>query len=225
MSRPISSDPAQPHRIANPAGFHSLTSSRVDAFSDGVFAIAVTLLILNVQLPKPEAGGLGRELLRLWPEYATYAASFLTIGIMWLNHHALFSRVERVDRPLVMLNLLLLMVVAFIPFPTQVLGTHLGGSEASTAALFYSLSSVGTAVGFSAVYLYVARHPSLLDPRFRHADFMKAMPWFSIGFAVYLAGIAVSFINPPLVVAMMAVTAVYYAWDRLPGPSDPEPTA
>ena len=95
---------------------HGLTPGRVEAFSDGIFAIAATLLILNVQLPHESgSGGLSRQLLDLWPSYVAYGASFITIGVMWLNHHALFARVARVDRTLVAFNLFMLGLIAFLP--------------------------------------------------------------------------------------------------------------
>ena len=96
-----------------------MNKSRVETFSDGVFAIAITLLILIIQPPRSGAH-LGHELLRLWPSYLAYAISFLTIGIMWVNHHTIFRHIERVDRTFLLLNLMLLMLVAFVPFPTRI---------------------------------------------------------------------------------------------------------
>ena len=104
----------------------------MEAFSDGIFAIAATLLILNVQVPHASAGQLTHQLLELWPSYIAYATSFVTIGVMWLNHHAIFSRVARVDRPLVVFNLFMLGVISFLPFPTQVLGGHIGTAQDAT---------------------------------------------------------------------------------------------
>ena len=202
------------------SAFH-LTSGRLEAFSDGVFAIAVTLLILNVQVPATTApGALPAALFRLWPSYATYAASFLTIGIMWLNHHGLFSRLARVDRALAMLNLVLLMVVAFVPFPTAVLGEHiLVPADAAPAAVFYSITMLLVAFGFTGVFVYVARHTELRAHGYAAADFMSAGPWFLLGTAAYAACIPLSFYSPPLVVLVVAAVAVYYVFDRLPGPS------
>ena len=189
----------------------------MEAFSDGVFAIAVTLLVLNIHV-RPGSGPLWEEILRLWPAYAAYVASFLTIGIMWLNHHALFSRVAAVDRPLVLLNLLLLMVVAFVPFPTEVLGDHiLAGPDAQTASLLYAGVAVLIAITFSAVYTYIAAHPGLLASGFASEDFFRVMPWYSAGLASYLVCIPLSFVSPIGVVLIVALTASYYAFDRLPG--------
>ncbi|WP_052372699.1 TMEM175 family protein [Amycolatopsis taiwanensis] len=119
-------------------------SGRVEAFSDGVFAIAITLLILEIKVPSAdEHGGLWRALGAQWPSYAAYVVSFLIIGIMWVNHHQLFSYVARVDRTLMFLNLLLLMVVAAVPFPTAMLAEYLREDGAShVAAAVYSLVMV-----------------------------------------------------------------------------------
>jgi TMEM175 potassium channel family protein len=92
-------------------------TQRLETFADGVFAIAATLLILDV---RPEgSGGLGDQLLHAWPQYAAYAISFVTIGIIWANHHEMFGEIERVNRPFLLLNVFFLMMVAFIPFPTK----------------------------------------------------------------------------------------------------------
>lgn len=197
---------------------YGLTSNRVEAFSDGVFAIAATLLILDVRVPASPPGGLWSGLVSIWPQYAAYAASFLVIGIMWLNHHALFSRLARVDRPLVILNLFLLMVIAFVPFPTQVLGSHINQGDARAAALFYALTAILIAIGFSAIYTYATLTPGLLSSRFSPEDMMRATPWFTIGLASYLVCIPVAFISPTAVVVLVGATALYYAFDRLPGP-------
>ncbi len=210
---------AEPGHTQRRSAF-GLTAARVEAFSDGVFAIAATLLILNVQTPKGNPDGqLGPALLRLWPEYAAYVASFATIGIMWLNHHALFSRVVRVDRSMIMLNLALLMTIAFLPFPTSVFGEHIrSGQDARAAALFYSVTALLIAIGFSGVYLYVATHPAVLRPGFVPEDFFRAVPGYTVGVVGYLACVVLSFVSPIAVVVVLAAIAVYYAFDRLPGP-------
>src|SRR2546423_5191916 len=101
----------------------AMSTARVEAFSDGVFAIAITLLVLGLR-PLGAGRGLARDLAQQWPSYAAYVVSFGTIGIIWMNHSTLFGHLRRLDRPLVVANLLLLMVVAFIPFPTEFLASH-----------------------------------------------------------------------------------------------------
>ena len=98
--------------------------ARLEAFSDGVFAIAITLLVLTITTPN-DYHHLGSELADRWPSYAAYVVSFAVIGIMWLNHHTIFGHFARVDRNLVYLNLLLLATVVFIPYPTGIFGQAL----------------------------------------------------------------------------------------------------
>src|SRR5256885_13956911 len=120
-----------------------MSKGRVEAFSDGVFAVAATLLIFNVQLDKTAPGGLLAALLAEWPKYAAYGAGFLTIGVMWLNRHGLFERIFHLDRTLVFLNLLLLMAIGFIPFSTAEIGANiLVPREANTAASIYALDGL-----------------------------------------------------------------------------------
>src|SRR5919204_3739632 len=134
-------------------------SGRVEAFSDGVFAIAITLLILEIKVPKTAEGdGLWQALGAQWPSYAAYVVSFLVIGIMWINHHQLFSYVAHVDRTLMFLNLLVLMVVAAVPWPTAVLAEYLREEDAShVAAAVYSLVMVVMAFTFQGLWWHLPR--------------------------------------------------------------------
>src|SRR5229473_5124304 len=127
----------------------AMSKGRVEAFSDGVFAVAATLLIFNIQIDKAAPGGLLDALLAAWPKYAAYVASFLTIGVMWMNHHGLFERISRIDRALQFINLLLLMAIVFLPFSTAELGANIGvPSDANTAAGLYALNALMIAFGF-----------------------------------------------------------------------------
>ena len=116
-------------------------STRLETFSDGVFAIAVTLLIFQVKVPDRDdvsaAGGLWRALGTRWPSYLGYVISFLTLGIMWVNHHAIFQYVRRVDRRFLLVNILFLMGIAFLPFPTAVLAEYLPEQEQRVAATMF----------------------------------------------------------------------------------------
>jgi uncharacterized membrane protein len=148
-----------------------VNTGRLETFADGVFAIAATLLILNVDAP---CGGcdLRAELLHAWPSYVAYAASFLTIGIIWVNHHTVMAQIGRADRTFLMLTVVFLMVVAFIPFPTRLVAQHISETEhhnAQAATVLYGITLTLTAVMFNAVWFSAARGGRLLrddaDPR------------------------------------------------------------
>src|SRR5437870_8261275 len=114
-----------------------METNRLEAFSDGVFAIAITLLILEIKVPP--AANLGNGLLQLWPSYLAYAISFVVIGAIWINHHVMFDWIDRVDHKVLLLNTLHLMFIAFLPFPTAVLAEALhSGASQSIATAFYS---------------------------------------------------------------------------------------
>jgi uncharacterized membrane protein len=194
-----------------------MSKGRVEAFSDGVFAVAATLLIFNVQIDKTAPGGLLAALLAAWPKYAAYVASFLTIGVMWMNHHGLFERIARLDRALLFLNLLLLMAIVFIPFSTAELGSNiLVHGDANTAASFYALNAFVIAVFFGAVWTYALTHPGLLAPDVDRQVALRAWPRFSIGSVVYLACVPLGQFSPIAVVFVCAGLAVYYMFERLP---------
>ena len=131
-------------------------TSRLETFSDGVFAIAITLLILDVRVPHVEHD-LGRALLALWPNYVGYVVSFLTIGVLWINHHRMFRLIRRTDHVFLVLNTLFLMVVAFVPFPTAVVAEYIRvPTERTVAAVAYGMTGIALAVMFNALWRYAA---------------------------------------------------------------------
>src|SRR5215210_766084 len=135
-----SRSPAYPRSTVRP-----VPTNRLEAFADGVFAIAATLLVLEIQLPGDD---IGQGLLDLWPSYFAYALSFLSIGIMWVNHHVVLSYTREADRIFLFINLFLLMAIAFVPFPTAVFAEHIGEEGAREGALAYGLTFVVIAVFF-----------------------------------------------------------------------------
>ena len=194
-----------------------MSKGRVEAFSDGVFAVAATLLIFNIQIDKAAPGGLLDALVAAWPKYAAYVASFLTIGVMWLNHHGLFERIARLDRSLTFLNLLLLMAIVFIPFSTAELGGNiLVARDANTAASLYAINAFVIAIFFGAVWSYALFHPRLLATDVDRQAALRAWPRFSVGSVVYLACIPLGQFSPIAVVIVCAGLAVYYFFERLP---------
>ena len=190
---------------------------RVEAFSDGVFAVAITLLIFNIQVDKAAPGELFNALMAAWPKYAAYVASFLTIGVMLMNHHGLFTRIAHLNRPLLFLNLLLLMAIVFLPFPTAQLGANiLVPQDAPTAASFYAASAVLIAVFFSAFWAYLFTHPDLLSPDVDREAVLRSWPRFSIGLIAYLICVPLGQVSPIGVIIVCAAMAIYYAFERLP---------
>src|SRR5215472_4776575 len=140
-------------------------TTRIEAFSDGVFAIAITLLVLDLKIPHEsdvQQTPLLRVLLEQWPAYVSFVISFAFIGIMWINHHRLFTHIRRSDNNLMILNLLLLMGVTAVPFPTAVLGEHLGHFDERTAAMFYSGVYFVIAIFFNLLWRYASGSGRLL---------------------------------------------------------------
>jgi uncharacterized membrane protein len=186
-------------------------TSRVEAFSDGVFAIAITLLILAVGFEQALAtGGLGEQLLDLWPAYVAYAVSFLTIGIMWVNHHNVFRQFARVDRPLLLLNVLLLMLIAFVPFPTRVVADHaLSADDRQAAALLYGTTLTITAILFFSVWIYGSRH--VLRPDADRREVSGITRSYLPGAPTYAIATLVAFVSSIASLVMFAAIAVFYA--------------
>lgn len=196
-----------------------MSKPRAEAFSDGVFAVAITVLIFNVtgSVQKHGPGDLLAALLAGWPAYAAYAASFLTIGVMWVNHHGMFQRLSGIDRPMLFVNLLLLMAIVFLPFPTAVLGANIAVPQDSrAAATFYALNAVVIAVLFSALWTYAFTHPQLLASPIDRRVAMRATPRYAVGLVGYLICIPLGQLSPVAVVIVCAVIAVYYMFERLP---------
>ena len=134
-----------------------MRTDRLETFADGILAIAATLLILNVDTQiGPQQQHLAHKLLEIWPSYAGYVVSFITIGIIWVNHHGLMTQVERADRIFLFLNVFLLLVVAFIPFPTRLIAEHIQDDGATAAAVSYGINLTLVAVTFNLVWFYAS---------------------------------------------------------------------
>ncbi|MCX4096152.1 TMEM175 family protein [Nocardia sp. alder85J] len=193
--------------------------SRTEAFSDGVFAVAITLLVLNLHAPD---GDLREGLTHMWPSYLAYVVSFLNIGIMWMNHHAMFRHVVRVDRGLQLANLLLLLVIVAVPFPTDLLGRQLAhelrGGDTATVTFVYSLVMIAMAAGFSLVWWYAVLRPGVLDTRLGREELRKANIRFSVGAVGYLAGTALALWEPLSALILFGLLSLYYAFEHLPAP-------
>jgi uncharacterized membrane protein len=185
-------------------------TGRLEAFSDGVFAIATTLLILEINVPG--RGDLGEELLHIWPSYFAYVTSFLSIGVMWFNHHAIFARLSRVDHTLLFLNTLLLLVVAFIPFPTRLIAEHLrdGGSTERTAALCYGITGVVLAITFRLLWTYAAGSRRLIRADVPQEAVDDITRTFNPGIPLYAGATVIAFASPLASVILFLALAVFY---------------
>lgn len=196
----------------------SATTARLEAFSDGVLAIAITLLVLEIRVPDvPKGSTLAHELLHLWPKYAVFIVSFVTIGIMWINHHALFQGVEGVDRGLLFLNLLLLLSISFVPFPTAVLGDYVrAGNSGRAAAVLYGANMLLVGIGFLALWWYLRAHPRLRSTDLNDDALRQAIRRTIIGPVLYAASIVVALVSAPAALVLFAALAGYFATGYVP---------
>jgi len=184
-------------------------TGRLETFSDGVFAIAATLLILDIRLPENGAS-LTHELLRLWPSYGAYAISFVTIGIMWINHHTIFEQIDRINRTFLVINVFFLMVIAFLPFPTHVLAASLQGADAQAAAFFYGLTNIAMAVTFSSLWFYAAHGRRLIAPYADSRMVSGISRAFLPGIPFYTVATLSALLSAWLAVALYASLALFY---------------
>jgi uncharacterized membrane protein len=195
-----------------------MDSRRAEAFSDGVFAVAITILVFG--LLGIGSGTLSAQvLLHAWPHYFAYVVSFLTIGIMWMNHHTILGHVTRVDRPLLVLNLLLLMVIVAIPFPTQLVAEHLRGSGGTAATVTYGLLMIAMSAGFTAIWVYVVTHAPSLGAAVPQGTLRRTIPGFTLGGAAYVAATLIALWSPVAALIIYLLLAVYYLFEHLPGPA------
>ena len=193
-----------------------MSTSRTEAFSDGIFAIAVTLLVLELKVPQVEPGGLADALLESWPSYATYVVSFLTIGIISVNHHAVLDRIREVNRPLLFMNLMFLMAVAAIPFPTALLGDYLqAGHDERLAAAVYSGTMSLMGVTFGAICAYAVLSDDLLHARVDRTRARRSLWIFAAGTPLYVLAIGASLLSATLALVIYALLALFYLFDVL----------
>jgi uncharacterized membrane protein len=191
-------------------------TNRLETFSDGVIAIAITLLILEIDVPEDTHGELWAALLRQWPSYLAYLISFAVIGIIWVNHHGILTLVARVDRPLLYLNLLLLLTVAGIPFPTALVAEHLQspGIDAEVAAAVYGAWATLVALSFILMWRWIVRDGSLIKEHLDLAVLRGNTRRFSLGLVIYPITIGIAFLSPIGALVVHGLVAVYYVADQ-----------
>jgi uncharacterized membrane protein len=188
---------------------------RLEAFSDGVFAVAITILALDLVVPQVSAGhSLLRGLAHEWPSLAAYVVSFLTIGIIWVNHHVLVKNIAVVDRPLLFINLLLLMVVVLIPFSTATFSAYLTtpGWNGRVAALFYAAVLEAMALTFLLLYRWCAKEEGRVHDTGRlQLDKVGPGRGVPVGVAAYLVALVAALVWPPATLLVTAAVALFYA--------------
>ena len=185
----------------------SVPLRRLEALSDGVFAIAATLLILDVAA---EGSPLSAELLRIWPSYAAYAVTFVSIGIAWINHGTVLSLIEATDRTFVLLNILLLTVVAFIPFPTRLVALHILDDDARAAMLLYGTAVTIGAIVLTSLWFYAAKGRRLLKPAADEHLVDGISRSYLAGPFIYVVATLVALVSPQLSAVMFIVIALFY---------------
>jgi len=177
-------------------------TSRIEAFSDGVFAIAITLLILEVRVQHAGVeGSLWTGLVALWPYYFAFALSFFVILVTWIAHHDLMRLVRATSRPVQLANGCALLYVTFIPFPTAVLAANLGGSEASTAVAFYCGTFVLGSGAFNLLVAAIARG-QLCRPEVDAQAIGRIRRGYRITFVIYLAATVIALVAPYVALAL-----------------------
>lgn len=189
------------------------STDRLEIFSDGVIAIAITLLILDVRLPTAKEGALWHDLGSHWPTYVAYVLSFAVVGIIWVAHHSMFQRIGHADRGLLFWNLFLLLGIAFVPFPTSLLAEYVqeGGSNAHAATAVYSATMTLIGLAFLAIWIHLARHPDLLEDQADAANLHRSIRRSLVSPIVYGLTIVLAFISPPACLAVYALIAAYLA--------------
>jgi uncharacterized membrane protein len=191
-----------------------VSTSRLEAFSDGVIAVAATLLVLDIVVPKPETTPhLGHALGVNWPHYAAYVVSFVTIGIIWINHHAMISRLREADHAIMFLNNLLLLSIAVLPFATSLLATYLREAHGQgLAAAIYAGLFLLMSITFAALnrHILLAKHHLLLAPM-AEAERRTILRRSIIGLAPYALATALAAASPYATLIICAAIAFYYS--------------
>jgi uncharacterized membrane protein len=187
-----------------------MPTSRLEAFSDGVFAIAFTLLVLDFHPPE-DLTHVGHYLSSLWPSYIAYMISVLLIGLVWANHHSIFIHIKHTNRMLMFLNISLLAVVAFLPFPTQLLADAIHSAQGlSAATFFYGLIITIGGVAHNAIWFYAICHPRLLKKSASPALIAGVRKWLFFGPVSYAVCTLISLVLPWVAIVGYAALIIFY---------------
>lgn len=195
-------------------------TGRIEAFSDGVFAIAITLLVLGIKVPIAEdvrlRGGLGSALIHLWPHYLAFVTSFATILAMWVNHHRIFTFVLRSDHFFLYWNGLLLMLVTFLPFPTTVLAEYFMHFDAGVAGTVFAGTQVAVALAFNGLWRYASKNGRLLGQHVAPTDVDQITRQHRYGPLLYSMAFVLSFLSVGLSVGVCLCLAVFFGFKGWP---------
>jgi uncharacterized membrane protein len=187
---------------------------RVEAFSDAVFAVAITVLVFDLKTPEHRPGKLLEALVDQWPVYVSFLASFLYVGVLWMNHHATFARIARMDRGLRLINLLLLMHTVILPFPTAMMSATIQESnvvDGRSAIVIYALGGAVMCATWLAFFHHLTRHRELVEPhvheRFFHSERTRA--WVGVVLYALGAGLGIA-IAPEVALVVFVALPVFY---------------
>jgi uncharacterized membrane protein len=184
-------------------------TARLETFADGVFAIAATLLIIDVTA-NGQGSALGAALAHAWPQYVAYAVSFVTIGIMWVNHHACMQLIERADRRFLFINIALLACIAFVPFPTRLIAEHLRDDGLRAAALAYGFTLTATSICFGTFWFYASIGRRLIAADADERTVQGISRSYLPGAPIYFGATLVALVSPIASVVLFAVIAGLY---------------
>ncbi len=189
-----------------------MTPGRLEALIDGIFAIAVTLLVLD--LPRPEGSHeLVRDLAREWPTYLAYLVSFVTIGLLWIEHHGMMSGVRFITRRFVERTLVFLLFISIVPWPTAIAADYADTGQARPAAILYATTMMLMGLAFAASWQYLSQHPELVAEPAREA-FPAGTRRAALGGGIYVVAILLALLSPTASFVLDGAVAVYFALSR-----------
>ena len=205
------------------AGAVEKETGRLESFSDGVFAVAITLLVFNLQVPHGAISvtALGSALLQQWPSYLTFMTSFATILIMWASHHGLFKLVYKADTPFLFVNGLLLLLVTVVPFPTSLVAQYLGKPAAALACAVYAGVFVVINVAYNLLWWVAVRQRRLLHPAVTPRQVKRLTRNQLLGLPAYLLATLLAFWNPYVSLGLCSCLWIFWAftyYERSPSP-------